>query len=99
MPTKNPTKEQRTAWNLATRYKITQAQYDKMLEKQGGVCALCGCVMERPVVDHDHVTGVVRGILCHPCNVKLPAVEDSGGMMLALGYLSDTKSGSPTLMS
>jgi hypothetical protein len=34
-----------------------------MVEQQGGVCALC---RERPAqhVDHDHVTGRVRGVLC-----------------------------------
>jgi hypothetical protein len=47
--------------------------------------------MGRPVVDHDHATGQVRGILCHPCNIKLPSVEDSGWMMLAFAYLSDRK--------
>lgn len=58
-----------------------------MREKQGGVCALCDGIMERPVVDHCHASGAVRGILCHPCNVKLPAIEDMGWVMLAWAYL------------
>jgi len=73
--------------NLKTRYGLTAAQYDKMLEKTEGLCELCGCPMERPVVDHDHATGRVRGIICHPCNIKLPAIEDMGWVMLAWGYL------------
>jgi hypothetical protein len=89
MPTKNPTKEQRRRWNWATRYGITAKQYADMMNRQNNLCALCQCPMERPVVDHDHLTGKVRGILCHPCNVKLPTVEDSGWVMLAWGYLSD----------
>lgn len=74
-------------WNLKTRYGLTPAQYDALLEKQRGACALCGGIMERPVVDHDHSTGIVRGILCHPCNIKLPAIEDMGWVMLAWAYL------------
>lgn len=91
MPTKNPTREQRRKWNLHIRYRMTVQQYEEMLKTQNNLCALCECPMERPVVDHDHVTGKVRGILCHPCNVKLPSVEDGGWMMLALGYLSERK--------
>lgn len=80
-------REQKRRWNLATRYGITPEQYDEMLARQGGVCALCGVAMERPVVDHCHQTGRVRGIICHPCNIKLPAVEDMGWVMLAWAYL------------
>ncbi|MCA8263300.1 endonuclease VII domain-containing protein [Burkholderia multivorans] len=70
-----------------TRYGMTPAQYDDLLKKQNGCCALCGGLMERPVIDHCHQTGKVRGILCHPCNIKLPAVEDMGWVMLAWAYL------------
>lgn len=84
---KAPSQEEKRRWNLATRYGITPEQYDGMLARQGRVCALCGGTMERPVVDHCHQTGRVRGILCHPCNIKLPAVEDMGWVMLAWAYL------------
>lgn len=47
----------------------------------------CGCEPRRPVVDHDHETGIVRGIICHACNIKLPAVEDAGFLAAALRYL------------
>lgn len=84
---KAPSAKEKRRWNLATRYGITPAQYDELMAKQNGVCALCGGPMERPVVDHCHQTGRVRGILCHPCNIKLPAVEDMGWVMLAWAYL------------
>lgn len=46
---------------------------DELIEKQGGRCAVCGqWFAEYPkrdiVVDHDHVTGVIRGALCRNCN-------------------------------
>ena len=79
--------ETKRRWNLKTRYGITPEQYDEMLAAQNNLCALCGGAMDRPVIDHCHETGKVRGILCHPCNIKLPAVEDMGWVMLAWGYL------------
>ena len=75
-------------WNLSRRYGMTEADLAARIEKQGDLCAICRCPMARPVVDHDHATGAVRGVLCHPCNLKLPAVEDGGWMMLALAYLA-----------
>jgi hypothetical protein len=79
--------EVRREQNLLTRYGMTAEDYRQMLARQKGVCALCDGIMERPVVDHCHSTGKVRGIICHPCNIKLPAVEDMGWVMLAWGYL------------
>lgn len=85
--TRNETPGQKRAWNLKRRYGLIEAQYQALLQKQGNKCALCGGEMKRPVVDHDHQTGAVRGILCHPCNIKLPVVEDMGWVMLAWAYL------------
>lgn len=52
------------------RYGITPRQYARMLEMQGGRCAIC---RKRPktrrlAVDHDHQTKRVRGLLCMRCN-------------------------------
>lgn len=83
------TKEQRRKWNLSMRYGLSEQDYGDMLDRQKGLCALCGCPLNKPVVDHDHGTNTVRGIICHGCNIKLPAIEDAGWMMLALAYLSE----------
>ena len=52
--------------------------YDLMLARQRGVCAVCG---EQPArrlcVDHCHVTGKVRGLLCSPCNLAIGQLKDS----------------------
>ena len=51
---------------LESVYGITRAEYEAMLELQGGVCAACGQKprTKRLAVDHDHETGRVRGLLC-----------------------------------
>lgn len=86
-PKKRPSAAMRREQNLSSRYGMTMADYRAMLARQNGACALCGGEMKRPVVDHCHQTGRVRGILCHPCNIKLPTVEDMGWVMLAWAYL------------
>ena len=52
---------------LKTRYGITLVEYTSMHEEQEGKCAICGS-KAKLVVDHNHVTGVVRGLLCSACN-------------------------------
>ena len=86
-PRKVYSAQQRRDWNITTRYGLKPAEYKAMLDRQGGVCACCGGLMERPVVDHCHSSGKVRGIICHPCNIKLPVIEDMGWVMLAWAYL------------
>lgn len=58
----NPSKAR--AWHLRTEYGITVQDYDLMLELQKGRCAICGEECSLLHVDHDHVTGKVRGLLC-----------------------------------
>jgi hypothetical protein len=65
---------------------ITDAEYQAMREAQGGVCALCGQpeihrikgTLLSLAVDHDHVTGQIRGLLCMKCNHALGYLERYG---------------------
>lgn len=57
--------------NLKRHYGITLEEYDKLLEKQDGVCAICGGINingRRLYVDHNHRTNKIRKLLCHNCN-------------------------------
>ena len=78
---------------LKTKYGITAEEYDEMLESQGNGCAICsGRELQKGRyhmhVDHNHVTGQVRGILCHKCNSLLGMAKDSIEILnLAIAYL------------
>jgi Recombination endonuclease VII len=62
-------------YHLRRRYGITSVEFDAMAEAQGGVCALCR--QRSPEhVDHDHLSGVVRGALCSCCNQGLGNFRD-----------------------
>jgi len=71
---------------LIHNYGINKKQYNTLLQKQNGVCAICGKVHNhlsktgkprRLFVDHDHNTNEIRGLLCHSCNVALGLFKDS----------------------
>jgi hypothetical protein len=86
-------------WTLNRKYNIGKAEYDAMLEKQNGVCAICyeaevfvnkktGKLQEFSV-DHDHKTGDVRGLLCVRCNRMLGYARDNKEILSrAITYLS-----------
>jgi len=63
------------------RYDISLEQYDEMSRKQKGRCKICGSTdpksAGRFVIDHNHQTGKVRGLLCQPCNAMLGQAQDS----------------------
>lgn len=65
-------------------------KYITLLEKQSGVCALCGRKDKNRslALDHNHRTGKVRGLLCFYCNVMLGfARENSETLFRAIQYL------------
>ena len=80
---------------LMMAYGITLADYDRMFQEQHGRCAICGSEdpgkhkSEHLCVDHDHETGKVRGLLCHPCNRGLGLFKDNtNSLAAAIQYLS-----------
>src|SRR5262245_61146757 len=74
---------------LRRRYGLSPAEYDALLAEQGGACAIC---RKRPkgrlCVDHCHLTGTVRGLLCRKCNTALGYLkDDQASLVAALAYL------------
>lgn len=76
------------AERIRDKYGITVSQYNEMLAVSGGVCFICEKQMEQPCIDHDHSTGLVRGLLCRACNNGLGNfVDDCNRLQRAIAYL------------
>jgi len=81
---KKMTREAARHYGLMRYYGIDEDEYNRLFEKQGGVCAVCGGEETRIhkgertklQVDHDHKTGEVRALLCFNCNNGLGAFRD-----------------------
>ena len=73
------------------KFGITLGDYDRMLDEQQGVCAICQTECStgnRLAVDHCHETGEVRGLLCSNCNLGLGKLKDSvKSLQRAIDYL------------
>lgn len=70
------------------RYSLTQQQFDKMVHRQRGRCAICARKTDLEI-DHCHKTGRVRGLLCGHCNSGLAMFRDDVRYLRrACGYLA-----------
>jgi hypothetical protein len=67
------------AWTLKRKYGMTEHEYNSMLSSQNSVCAICfksDPYNKRLSIDHDHVSGRTRGLLCTDCNRALGILRD-----------------------
>lgn len=81
-----------SANKMKRRQRIHNIDFDKLLRLQKGLCALGGEELPNDVskihVDHDHKTGLIRGLLCRAHNVGLGMFGDSSAELLkAIQYL------------
>ena len=83
---------------LKLKYNLTVEHYADMLHSQQNGCAICGKLQidKNLAVDHNHVTGNVRGLLCQQCNTGIGLLQDSVDILNnAIKYLmyhnSETK--------
>lgn len=101
--TKYRNKKSRLALAIARRnsdlkhcYGITLENYNSMLDQQKGSCAGCGTYksfLNRGLfVDHNHITGTVRGLLCGSCNYAIGLVKENTETLITLAnYLKRRK--------
>jgi hypothetical protein len=93
-----PGARQRKNQHLKSLYGITIEDYEKMLEEQNGVCAICSkpetnidyrtAKPRKLSVDHCHETGKVRRLLCEYCNTGLGKFHhDTQLLKKAIDYL------------
>lgn len=81
-------------------YGLTYEELNRLLEEQHGKCAICGADIkvvgknksESVHVDHDHETGLFRGLVCHACNTGLGAFRDDPLILeSAIRYLEKSR--------
>lgn len=73
-------------------YGLAPGEFQKMLAGQNHQCAICRTDSPAPrsnfAVDHDHETGIVRGLLCTNCNIGIGNLKHSETILLAaVSYL------------
>jgi hypothetical protein len=79
--------EKRRSSATRTRYKISIDEHQKLIEDFSSGCGICGQV-KKLVVDHDHKTGKIRGMLCISCNLSLGQLgDDIASLQRAILYL------------
>ena len=75
------------------KYGVSVEDYERMYIAQNGCCRICERINvngKRLSIDHDHKTGRVRGLLCHPCNVMIGlAKENPHTLYRAVDYLEN----------
>ena len=72
---------------IERKYGLTPRSYEALFLSQDGVCAICG-KPKKLVVDHNHETGAVRGLLCGHCNTGIGRFADNAGLLeRAIDYL------------
>ena len=87
------------AWSDLFHYGLTSGQLEQLLQAQNHACALCKRLFTELiphrnktrtfVIDHDHKTNKVRGLLCNECNITLGHFEKKPTFWLttALSYI------------
>ncbi len=94
------------SYQLKSKYGLTVDQFDALLAKQENRCGICSKHFTtitgdrksngqmKPVVDHDHANGRVRGLLCQRCNSGLGMFDDSVSTIVNAGcYLENPPNG------
>ena len=75
-------------YQRARNYGLSEEHFRVLLESQNYECAICGKPDRSLVVDHNHTTGKVRGLLCNSCNTGIGLLQDSVEVLRrAEGYL------------
>ena len=70
-------KESKFKTYLKRKYRISPEEYSELLQQRNGVCDICKMLQKKLVIDHNHITGMVRGVLCHNCNKGIGFLKDN----------------------
>jgi hypothetical protein len=71
------------------KYGLTVEDFRRLSSEQGGHCLICTRITQL-VVDHDHASGVVRGLVCGSCNCGMGFLQDNPTLLeIAAAYLRE----------
>jgi len=93
--THKPTAESKRLYEVKTKYGLSPEEYKDLIEDSNNSCSICGISpdnLEKKwlCVDHDHVTGKVRGLLCNKCNSAIGLLDDNPTLLTnAIKYLKE----------
>jgi len=95
-------RERKLAEMRMFNYRCAPADYQTMLIAQDGKCAICTCVptarfkgrLKQLSVDHDHITGRIRALLCNGCNAGLGHFKNNPFVLIAAAQYLTIRSGS-----
>lgn len=93
--------KERKRW-LRVNYSMTLEDFEALMVTQGLSCAICSRAFDPetlpPCVDHSHVSGLVRGLLCHQCNLGIGHfAEETTRIRSAARYLENAEQQEPEL--
>ena len=86
-------------YHLKSQHNLSIKEYNDLVLSQNNKCAICGQPLDfqntfNICIDHSHLTGVIRGILCRTCNMAIGLLRDNPEYVRnALEYLERNKSG------
>lgn len=61
--------------SLKRKYGMKLEEYQQRSASQNNSCEICGRIVGILSVDHNHITGQVRGLVCNGCNIKIGVIE------------------------
>lgn len=78
--------------NLKRKFSMSLDDYSKLFNSQLGVCKVCLKPSDKTLhVDHNHLTGEIRGLLCQRCNHTIGLLEEDPDLVMKMyEYLRDT---------
>lgn len=95
---KDSNKEKVIAAQIHRKYNLSIEELQQLIKNQEGLCSICKRNPEldgigrwnKLVVDHDHITGQVRSMLCQSCNSGLGHFKDNLTLLQkAVNYLRE----------
>jgi hypothetical protein len=83
--------------HLRKKYGLSLGEFESLVDQQLGRCAICKIDLGSDLhVDHEHVTGRIRGLLCGKCNKAVGLLNDDPTLIRAAARYLERSAAEPT---